>query len=53
MRPRASLSRTPGAGNDGSYANIIIRASDGELTTSLAPFTVIVIADNKEPTIEG
>ena len=47
------LSGTPGAGDDGSYGNIIIRASDGELTTSLAPFTVIVVAENTAPTIGG
>ena len=47
------LSGTPGAGDEGTYGNIIIRASDGELTTSLAPFMVIVLAENTAPTIGG
>ena len=48
-----TLSGTPAAGDAGTYATIIIRVSDGDLTTSLDPFTIAVTAPNTPPTIGG
>jgi hypothetical protein len=36
------LSGTPAASNVGSYANIVIRVSNGSATTSLSPFSITV-----------
>jgi hypothetical protein len=47
------LSGTPGSGDSGTFGNIVIRVSDGELTTSLPGFTVTVLAANTAPTISG
>jgi hypothetical protein len=47
------LSGTPGSGDAGVYSNVIIRVSDGELTSSLAAFEITVIAPNSRPTIGG
>ncbi len=38
------LSGTPHAGDVAVYTNIVIRVSDGEATTSLAPFSIQVVA---------
>ncbi len=38
------LQGTPGAGNVGTTSNIVIRVSDGTATTSLAAFSVTVVA---------
>jgi Putative Ig domain len=38
------LSGTPRAGDVAIYTNIVIRVSDGEATTSLAPFSIQVVA---------
>jgi len=47
------LSGTPTATDVGTHANILISVSDGEFTTSLAPFTIDVSADNSAPQISG
>ncbi len=46
------LSGTPPAGSAGSYAGIVISASDGSLSASLGSFT-ITVAPNRAPTISG
>jgi hypothetical protein len=47
------LSGTPTATDVGTHANISISVSDGEFTTSLAPFTIDVNANNSAPQISG
>ena len=48
------LSGTPAATNVGSYANIVISASDGKATTSLPAFSITVnAAPNTAPVISG
>jgi hypothetical protein len=48
------LSGTPAATNVGSYANIVISASDGKATTSLPAFSITVnAAPNTAPVING
>jgi hypothetical protein len=48
------LSGTPSTANVGSFAAIVISASDGTLTSSLAAFTISVSAPaNPPPTISG
>ena len=46
------LSGTPPAGSAGNYGGIVITASDGNLTTSLAAFSINVAA-NRTPSISG
>ena len=48
------LSGTPGRTDTGSYGNIVISVSDGQLSASLPAFTVTVTsAPNTAPTITG
>ena len=47
------LSGTPAAADAGSYAGIVITASDGTLSASLASFTITVEAGNGAPVIGG
>jgi hypothetical protein len=50
------LSGMPISANVGAYANIIITVNDGEVTASLAPFTITVSTTapaNRPPTITG
>jgi sporulation protein YlmC with PRC-barrel domain len=50
------LSGTPNATHVGTYSNIVIRVSDGQITTSLAPFSITVRAAppaNGAPVISG
>jgi hypothetical protein len=49
-----AISGTPTAGNVGTFANIVITASDGTLTSSLPAFSITVAAPaNPPPTISG
>lgn len=49
-----SLSGTPAASNVGSYGNIVIRVSDGSLSTALPAFAIAVTgAANTAPVISG
>ncbi len=43
------LQGTPGAGNVGTYSNIVISVSDGTATASLATFAVTVVAVGSPP----
>jgi hypothetical protein len=48
------LSGTPSAAQVGTYSNIVISVSDGELSSSLAAFSITVnTAPNTAPTISG
>src|SRR5690606_4149290 len=47
------LQGTPGAGNVGTFGNIVIRVSDGETTATLPTFSITVSAANAAPTISG
>jgi hypothetical protein len=47
------LSGTPGAGHVGTTANIVIRVSDGNVTSSLPAFAIAVVGTNGGPTISG
>ena len=49
------LSGTPGESDVGSYAGIVISASDGELSANLPAFTITVAtaSSNSAPTISG
>jgi hypothetical protein len=47
------LSGTPSSGNVGTYANIVIRVSDGTVTASLPGFAIAVLAVNSAPVISG
>ena len=48
------LSGTPSTSQTGIYGNIVIKVSDGQLSTSLAPFSITVTsATNSAPTISG
>lgn len=54
FNPRTGTLRgTPTAANVGSVSNIIIRVSDGSLSTALAAFSINVLARNSAPTISG
>ncbi|MDH3431489.1 MAG: putative Ig domain-containing protein [Gammaproteobacteria bacterium] len=49
-----NLSGTPGAGDAGSFGNIVINVSDGQASASLPAFTITVdAAPNSPPTISG
>src|SRR5207249_233741 len=49
-----ALSGTPTTTNEGTFANIVITASDGTLTASLPAFSIQVLAPaNDTPTISG
>jgi len=48
-----TLSGTPTWQQAGTYPNIVISASDGRASASLAPFTVTVTAANTPPQISG
>jgi pectate lyase len=47
------LSATPGFGDDGTYADIVISVTDGTATASLSPFTIAVEAEGGEPPPSG
>ncbi len=47
------LSGTPAAANAGTFAAIVITASDGSLSASLPAFSITVTAANRAPTISG
>lgn len=47
------LSGTPSSSNVGTTSGIVIRVSDGLVTTSLPSFSIQVTADNRAPTISG
>jgi hypothetical protein len=48
------LSGTPTSANVGTFGNIVITASDGNASASLAPFSITVnAAPNRAPTISG
>jgi hypothetical protein len=48
------LGGTPGAAAEGEYVDIVIRVSDGRLTASLAPFSIVVSGgENQAPSIGG
>jgi len=47
------LAGTPTAGDVGSYMDITIEVTDGELTDTLSPFTINVFEGNQPPTISG
>jgi hypothetical protein len=47
------LSGTPGASNVGTYSNIVITVSDGQLSDTLGPFSITVVAANRPPVIGG
>jgi hypothetical protein len=44
---------TPGAGNVGTYSNIVIRVSDSKTTTALSAFSITVGVTNSPPQISG
>lgn len=48
-----ALAGTPVLGYAGSYDNITISVSDGELSDSLEPFSIVVSDSNRAPTIAG
>lgn len=49
-----ALTGVPGAGNVGTFGNIVITVSDGKLQASLPPFAITVsAAANGAPTISG
>ena len=47
------LAGTPQPSHAGTYSNIVISASDGLATSSLAPFSVNVTATNRVPVVSG
>jgi hypothetical protein len=47
------LNGTPTVADEGTFANIIIRVSDGASTSSLAAFSITVTVPNSPPTIGG
>ena len=47
------LSGTPPVGAAGSYMNIVISVSDGQASTSLPAFTIVVERANRAPVITG
>ncbi len=47
------LSGLPVSDDIGTYANILISVTDGEFTASLAPFDLVVTANNTAPNIAG
>ena len=47
------LSGTPAIGDVGGYANIVITVTDGELSSSIGPFSINVYTDNRPPEISG
>ncbi len=54
QRLTGMLRGTPTTSHVGTYPNIVIKASDGTLSTSLAAFTITVTStSNRAPTISG
>ena len=47
------LSGTPATSDEGEYVDIAIQVSDGRLSASLAPFSVLVNPGNRAPSITG
>jgi len=47
------LTGTPSLANIGSYGNIVITVSDGQVSSSLAAFSITVQATNRAPSISG
>jgi hypothetical protein len=53
-RSTGRLSGTPGSYQVGkTWSNIVIKVTDGKVTTSLPAFSVRVVAGNRAPTISG
>lgn len=48
-----SLTGTPGYSDSGIYSNIVISVSDGTASTSLPPFSISVLNNNRSPSISG
>jgi len=48
-----AVSGSPVFSNAGTYSNIVISVSDGQASTSLAPFSITVVGVNTPPTISG
>ena len=48
-----SLSGTPQAGDAGTYEDITITVSDGELSSDIGPFVITVKTDDSSPVISG
>jgi hypothetical protein len=48
-----TLQGTPGAGNVGTFSNIVISVSDGKASTSMGAFSITVASSNRPPTISG
>jgi hypothetical protein len=48
-----SLSGTPQAGDAGTYEDITITVSDGELSSDIGPFAITVKTNNNSPVISG
>jgi hypothetical protein len=47
------LSGTPQAGDAGTYDGVTITVSDGDLSSSIGPFTITVKTNNSSPSISG
>ncbi|MEJ2453983.1 MAG: putative Ig domain-containing protein [Candidatus Thiodiazotropha sp.] len=48
-----SLTGTPGYADAGVYGNIVITVSDGAVSSSLSPFSISVVNNNRAPSISG
>ena len=48
-----TLAGTPGSTYVGTYSNIVLSATDGQATATLAPFAITVTAANTAPIISG
>lgn len=48
-----ALTGTPATTDVGTYSNVVLSATDGSATATLAPFAVTVTATNTAPTITG
>lgn len=48
-----ALNGTPSASDAGDYTNITITVTDGELSSSIGPFSINVFTDNAPPVISG
>ncbi|MBD1581572.1 tandem-95 repeat protein [Pseudoalteromonas sp. S16_S37] len=48
-----AITGTPTEGQDGTYSGIVVTVRDGQTSASLAAFTIVVVAVNDAPTIQG
>jgi len=48
-----TITGIPATPDVGTYANIVLSVTDGKATSSLAPFSITVRAENHPPTISG